>query len=54
MAKKVEQKANVSKVLPCDCSNHTQDKKYGHNNRIHHRCKEGWRCGACRKVKLTS
>jgi len=45
------QMANESKILPCDCTNRTQDKRYGKGKRKHYRCKDGWRCSSCKTVK---
>jgi hypothetical protein len=40
------------KVLPCNCENEYQDRKYGKYMRLHNsKLKEGWRCTNCGKDK---
>lgn len=43
--------ANKSQILICDCKNGTQDKNYGPGKRLHYKCDAGWRCSTCKNVR---
>jgi len=35
----------------CSCYNAFQDERCGTGIRVHNRCKDGWRCTVCGKVR---
>ena len=48
----------ASKVIACSCSSSFQDERYGKDQRVHNRCKDGkagntpdWRCTVCSSRK---